>query len=169
MTNRASYLIDKLQLNKHPEGGYYKEVFRSPNTVFSSVVSEDRSAITDIYFLLVKKEVSKFHCVKHDEIWHFYEGAPLQIHDINKKTNNYNAHILGDNDSKNKIGYKAHIPGGHWQAAETLGEYTLVGCTVGAGFDFKDFQLLEKSAISSNPLFKTYPELNLFITCSQNE
>ncbi len=145
MHSRALELINNLKLIKHPEGGYYREIFRSPVKVYSQMVNDYRQAITDIYFLLPKGEVSKFHNVLHDEIWHFYEGDPIILHCTNIRGDNYKSYTLG---SGNKLitNYKAVINGGHWQAAETIGDCSLMGCTVGAGFDFKDFKLLTKES-----------------------
>lgn len=82
MNNRALTIIDALELSPHPEGGYFKEIYRSETTVLSPHAGEMRSALTDIYFLLISGQVSRFHRVLHDEIWHFYEGAPLMLVEI---------------------------------------------------------------------------------------
>ena len=152
MHKRALELIEQLNLTKHPEGGYYNQTYCSENKVLSYKINDKRPAITDIYFLLPNGQNSKFHKVAHDEIWHFYEGDPLIIHSFDEKTNNYNSQIIG-NKNNNPPNYKAVIKGGYWQAAQTTGNYTLVGCTVGAGFDFKDFAMLEKdSEVAQNIL-----------------
>ncbi|WP_022667196.1 cupin domain-containing protein [Desulfospira joergensenii] len=127
-------LIEKYELSPHPEGGYYREVYRSGQTVESGPAGSDRSAVTHIYFLLEGKEISRFHRVIHDEIWNFYQGDPIKI-------------ILCDKKGIREeiIGPGAHVcvvPAGTWQAAEPMGEYGLVGCTVAPGFDFKDFSFL---------------------------
>ena len=128
-------LIDQYQLTPHPEGGYYKEIYRSAQSVTSPVTGEERQAVTQIYFLLTRGEVSRFHRVVHDEIWHFYQGSPLALiqYDGEKVTRQ----VIGP-----ETGYTAVVPGGVWQAAESCGDYTLVGCTVAPGFDFKDFTFL---------------------------
>lgn len=119
---RALQLIKDLQLTKHPEGGYYKEAYRSEMEIFSPKINAKRVAITDIYFLLPKGEVSKFHSVSHDEIWHFYEGDKLKLHSTDPNGNNYKSSIIGDNNH-GTINYKTVIKGEHWQAAETIGDY----------------------------------------------
>lgn len=135
--NKISELISKYNLEKHPEGGYFSETYRSEQVVSSPVNSQERAAVTDIYFLLPQGEVSRFHKVLHDELWHFYEGAPLQLvkyngHDVSEQ-------VIGP-DAQG--GYKVIVEGGVYQAAVSLGEYTLVGCTVAPGFDFADFSFL---------------------------
>ena len=77
-------LIDKYKLVPHPEGGYYAVLYESEQTVMSPVVNKDRKAVTHIYFLLLKGQVSIFHKVAHDEIWNFYEGDPLKLIKYNR-------------------------------------------------------------------------------------
>ncbi len=127
-------LMEKYNLSPHPEGGYFKEVFRSELKVNSPHAQTPRNAATHIYFLLMRGQVSRFHRVVHDEIWHFYQGDALKL-------------ILYDGKRVREeiIGPGAHVlvvQAGTWQAADPLGEYSLVGCTVAPGFDFKDFSFL---------------------------
>jgi predicted cupin superfamily sugar epimerase len=128
--------IDNYKLSPHPEGGYYKEIYRSSQEVLSPVTGEVRNSITHIYFLLAEGEISRFHRVEHDEIWNFYEGDPIRL-------------VLFDGEklSEQTIGsgcndYTLVVPAGVWQAAESTGEYSLVGCSVAPGFDFKDFRFM---------------------------
>ena len=130
------HLIDKYNLIPHPEGGYYRELFRSNQIVISSVPDQKRNAVTHIYFLLLRGQVSRFHKVLHDEIWNFYEGSPLRL--IKFNGDKIEEVIIG----KNSDSYVDVVPGGLFQAAETTGEYSLVGCTVAPGFDFADFSFL---------------------------
>lgn len=148
----ANQIIEKLELTPHPEGGYFKEVYRSSDTVFSNNASSERSAITDIYFLLKKGEISRFHKVLHDEIWNFYLGDPLKLIDYHKSK--ANEIILGDNN----LNFKYTIKSKHWQAAESLGDFSLVGCTVAPGFDFSDFSFMEDEDTKQtiNDLFNIY-------------
>ena len=153
MDARARDLIQVLELERHPEGGYYREVFRSNREVrvpAPAGTSEDptytpaplmsRSAITTIYFLLVEGEPSGWHSVASDEVWHHLEGAPAELIEMNLATSSNVRHRVGPlGDSAAPV---ATIPAGHWQTARTLGAYTLVGCTVGPGFEFDDFKLL---------------------------
>jgi uncharacterized protein len=156
---RARELIDILKLERHPEGGYYREIFRSmhevrvpapagaPGTPASDTPATDtpappmsRSAITTIYFLLVDGELSGWHSVASDEIWHHIEGAPAELIEVSFATSSIQRHRVGPlGDGAAPV---ATIPAGHWQTARTLGTYTLVGCTVGPGFEFEDFKLL---------------------------
>ena len=146
MENPMENLIKKYDLAPHPEGGYFKEIYRSgqlvqsnhvrSNHVRSGIATENRNAVTHIYFLLVKGQVSRFHRVLHDEIWNFYEGDPLQLIQFN-----------GTGLGKETIGpgckaYVSIVPGNTWQAAATMGKYSLVGCSVAPGFDFADFSFL---------------------------
>ena len=150
MDARARDLIQLLELKRHPEGGYYREVFRSKREVrvpapagspgASDTPPMSRSAITTIYFLLVEGEPSGWHSVASDEIWHHLEGAPAELIEVSLATSSHVRHRLGPlGDDAAPV---ATIPAGHWQTARTLGAYTLVGCTVGPGFEFEDFKLL---------------------------
>lgn len=156
----AQQIIKELDLLPHPEGGYYKETYRADTQVYSQYVEQDRNAITCIYFLLIQGQISRFHRVKHDEIWHFYLGSPLRLIDIDRQQYNIKESILGD--YQHALHAQQVIPANHWQAAESLGEYSLVGCSVAPGFDFSDFAFLdthpERAVIE-----KYYPELSRFI------
>lgn len=139
MTDRAQKLIAQLGLKPHPEGGYYGELYRSEASVTPADGRGPRSALTTIYFLLPAGAVSRWHRVRSDEVWHFYEGAPLEL---------WVASPLGDRLDRRQLGpleeqqQPVHtVPAGWWQAARSTGDYTLVGCTVGPGFDFRDFAL----------------------------
>lgn len=151
----ADDIIKKLNMTPHPEGGYFKEVYRSFDVVYSEKASSERSALTDIYFLLKEGEISRFHKVLHDEIWNFYFGAPLRL--IDHFNSELNEIILG----KENLNFKYTIKANHWQAAESTGEFTLVGCTVAPGFDFNDFSFMEDedniSSLKINfPHYKKY-------------
>jgi predicted cupin superfamily sugar epimerase len=142
--DRATELITALGLCKHPEGGYYSEVFRSPMSVAPGDGRSARPALTSIYFLLPAGAVSRWHRVRSDEIWHFYEGAPLDLWLLPPEANAPDRHRLGplDGDSQPTV----VAPAGWWQAARSTGAYTLVGCTVGPGFEFQDFTLASDEA-----------------------
>jgi len=155
MHPRAQQLIEKLQLVPHPEGGYYREVYRSPLPVHSERVGAVRAALTDIYFLLPAGQVSRWHRVAHDELWNFYAGAPLALLQLSADLQRLHRHQL-DGATGN---YKQLIPGGSWQAAESAGEYTLVGCSVAPGFDFSDFRLLRELPESAARIHAEYPDL----------
>ncbi|HYI12958.1 MAG TPA: cupin domain-containing protein [Thermoanaerobaculia bacterium] len=129
MNERAQQLIDTLGLKPHPEGGWYRQVFKSEERVTRQRDRADRAALTTIYFLLVEGTYSAWHRVASDEAWHFYEGDPLEL-----LTRDSVARL----DAENRVHV---IPAGAWQAARPLGAYTLVGCTVGPGFEFADFEM----------------------------
>ena len=121
-------LVEKLGLQPHPEGGYYRQVYKS------SAVVGDRTAITAIYFLLERGQISRWHRVLSDELWTFLEGAPLTLwmHDGVSTTS-----ATLDADSRIAV-----VPRTVWQAAETTGDYTLVACFVAPGFEFADFAMM---------------------------
>jgi len=152
----AQYWIEKLNLQKHPEGGYYLETYRSEDTIkndgLSSRPIESRNCCTAIYYLLSGKEFSAFHRLKSDEIFHFYSGSSLIVHIINKK-GEYHRVNLGQNFVKNDT-FQLIINQGDWFASEVSipNSYSLIGCTVAPGFDFNDFELgLRKELIELYP------------------
>lgn len=141
MHARARQLIDELGLLPHPEGGHYRELYRSSLPVSRADPEARRVALTTIYFLLTRGAVSRWHQVLGaDEAWHHYEGAPLRLLDFPAQGGARRETRLGP------VGAGGApvqvVPAGHWQAAQTLGDYSLVGCTVGPGFEFADFRLL---------------------------
>jgi predicted cupin superfamily sugar epimerase len=159
MHPRAQQLIEILQLQAHPEGGFYREVYLSELQVHSTVVGELRAAATDIYFLLPAGQLSRWHRVAHDELWNFYEGAPLTIHQLSPDFSVRLRHQLDPQVGQ----FKQLVPAGHWQAAESSGDYTLVGCSVAPGFDFEDFCMLRNLPESAAKVFTKYPELSHFV------
>jgi predicted cupin superfamily sugar epimerase len=138
-SERATELIAALGLTQHPEGGYYSEVYRSPVSVQPGDGRPSRPALTTIYFLLPADAVSRWHRVNSDEIWHFYEGAPLELWVATPEGNRAEPHRLGPFTRAQRP--TLAVPAGWWQAARTTGAYTLVGCTVAPGFEFQDFTL----------------------------
>jgi predicted cupin superfamily sugar epimerase len=153
----AKYWIDKLNLQPHPEGGYYKEVYRSEENIEGTLLPGNRKGVrfvcTAIYFLLEGNDFSAFHRIKSDEIWHFYDGTPLMIYSIDKK-GKLKEYLLS-NDSPMQI-----IPKEEWFSAELIDKssFALVGCTVAPGFDFVDFEMGDKSE-----MIKLYLDLNNII------
>jgi predicted cupin superfamily sugar epimerase len=147
----ASSLIDQLQLLPHPEGGYYKETYRSPETVLRQGLPErflgDRSFSTAIYFLLPRKEFSAFHRIKSDECWHHYAGGTLLIHVLGEN-GEYSCIRLGAKVEEGEV-FQAVVPGGAWFASEPAADadFVLVGCTVSPGFDFADFEMAEAETL----------------------
>jgi uncharacterized protein len=136
---RPHSLIATLGLMAHPEGGYYREVHRSGAVVKPSDGRDPRPALTTIYFLLTRGQISRWHRVRSEEVWHFYEGSPLELCLASSETSSVDVRRLGpvENGQQPVI----VVPADCWQAARATGEYTLVGCTVAPGFEFRDFAL----------------------------
>lgn len=126
MSAEADRLIQLLDLKPHPEGGHFRETYREGN--------EGRAYSTAIYFLLKAGEVSRWHRVDAAEVWHFYRGAALELK-IGKDT-----YVLGANIDEAQVPQLV-VPPNAWQAARSLGDYTLVGCTVAPGFEFSKFEM----------------------------
>ena len=156
-------IVATLDLSPHPEGGFYKEFYRSEGLIDASSLSEDysgsRNYATSIYFLLTSDSFSAFHKIHQDEIWHFYLGSPLTLHMISK-TGDYSKQIIGNQiDQDQKLQFV--VKGGDWFAAEVTqaDSYALVGCTVSPGFDFDDFEMPARKQ-----LIKLFPEHEAIVT-----
>ncbi len=157
---RPETLIRQLSLRPHPEGGWYSEVFRSRSLVTADGRRGERSALTTIYFLLVEGQRSRWHRVSSDEAWHFYEGDPLVLVSCDPALERCEHVRLGAWDGTAR---PAHVvPAGHWQAAKSAGAYTLVGCTVGPGFDFADFAMLSDDPDTASRVCERFPDLEEF-------
>jgi predicted cupin superfamily sugar epimerase len=157
---RAAELIEMLGLAPHPEGGFYREVWRSGASVEPSDLRGTRSALTAIYFLLSAGAVSRWHRVRSDEIWHHFEGAPLELMRVppdDLRLERVRLGPLGDGQAPIHC-----VPAGWWQAAHPLGAYTLVGCAVGPGFDFADFEMLRDQTALADALCAALPEAMRF-------
>lgn len=140
MHPRAAALIEALQLASHPEGGYFREVYRSIARVQPEDERTSRAALTTIYFLLAQGQVSRWHRVRSDEVWHLYEGGPLDLFVADEACASMQHVVLTQISS---TGAPVHtVPAGWWQAARCASDYALVGCTVGPGFEFADFSFL---------------------------
>lgn len=140
MEPRPLELIRLLNLQPHPEGGYYRQIYRSENQVLRGIDGVERRALTTIYFLLTAGSCSRWHKVLADEVWHHYEGAALELLSFPPDGANLVSHRLGPLAQGSS---PVHVvPAGWWQAARPLGAYALVGCTVAPGFEFEDFTLL---------------------------
>src|SRR6476661_1672728 len=127
----AARIIALLDLKPHPEGGHFRETFRDPRAIDGT-----RAASTAIYFLLARGERSHWHKVDAAEVWHFYAGAPLAL-EIAAGDKGPVARVTLGPDLSQGERPQAVVPAGHWQATESLGDWTLVGCTVAPGFEFK--------------------------------
>ncbi len=150
-------LIKKHQLVPHPEGGYFREVYRSGQKVVSPVADEERSALTHIYFLLLKGQVSRFHKVLHDELWNFYDGSPLRLIQFDGR------HIKEEIIGRECDAYVSVVKGGNYQAAESTGAFSLVGCSVAPGFDFADFTMLDQETATLVEFIKEHQDYERFI------
>ncbi len=146
----AAFYITQLQLKPHPEGGYYKETYRSKGNIPADALKEfngARSYSTAIYYLLEQGGYSAFHRIKSDECWHHYAGDTLLIHVLHND-GNYNCIKLGPDIDKEE-GFQFVVPANTWFAAECAehGSFVLTGCTVAPGFDFTDFEMADKQVL----------------------
>ncbi len=156
MDDRAAHLINALDLRPHPEGGHYREVYRSPDRVTTGSRGE-RPAVTTIYFLLTAGEYSSWHVVLSDEIWHYYEGDPLELLILEPETLEVTRVTLGPFEPGRE---PVHVvPAGQWQAARPTAGYTLVGCSVGPGFEFADFRLMRDEPATERRVLQAHPDL----------
>jgi predicted cupin superfamily sugar epimerase len=132
----AAEIIARLELKPHPEGGHFRETFRD-----TRADADGRSASTAIYFLLARGERSHWHRIDAAEVWHFYAGSPLTLRIAEGGSQRTIA--LGPDLAAGEVP-QAVVPAQAWQAAESTGDWTLVGCTVAPGFDFAKFELAPK-------------------------
>jgi predicted cupin superfamily sugar epimerase len=128
----ADDIIAKLNLAPHPEGGWYRQTWVAQNA--------GRPSGTCIYFLLKGNERSHWHRVDAVEIWHYYSGAPLVLELAETAAGPVVSHLLGPDLGAGQVP-QVIVPSGHWQAARSTGDWTLVGCTVSPGFTFDGFEL----------------------------
>jgi hypothetical protein len=135
---KARELVGMLSLVPHPEGGWYREIYRARERVQTR--RGLRSASTTIQYLLEQGQLSRWHVVESAEVWHFYAGAPLELLEYDPAARRFARHVLGEvRDGNESV---AVIEAGVWQAARSRGEFSLVGCTVGPGFEFEDFRFV---------------------------
>ena len=161
MADRAAALIAHFGLEPHPEGGWYRRQYRSDTVVAGPL--GPRAAVTTIVYLLRAGELSRWHRVHADEVWHFYEGAPLRLLTADPLLQQVDERVLHLGARPSPV---AVVPASHWQAAECAAEngaaYALVGCTVAPGFEFADFALLaeqpDTAAASAQTLRARHPE-----------
>jgi len=154
-------LIASLGLAPHPEGGYYREIFRSRRRVAHPDAVGDRSALTGIYFLLAAGQISRWHRCRSDEIWHYHEGDPLELWTAVAGCGRIERRILGSaGDGAEPV---RTVEGGLWQAARSTGVYTLCGCAVGPGFEFEDFEFLSDYPETAGELKERRPEAARFL------
>jgi uncharacterized protein len=144
-SQNAAYWIQHLNLQPHPEGGYYKEVFRSKQSVLRAGGDELKQACTSIYYLLEGTDYSGFHRIASDELWYFHKGGPLLIHIVDEQ-GVYSSIELSDTSSGV---LSAVVEAGLWFASEIRSGngFALVSCAVAPGFEFSEFEMAEKQAM----------------------
>lgn len=175
----AKYWIEKLGLQPHPEGGYFRQTYKSALRIVPEAsgrahaavksatqigqpgLDGSRAASTGIYFLLEAENVSAFHRLRSDEMWHFYAGSPLVVHVLDP-AGGYSSILLGGNPQAGQV-FQAVVRAGRWFGAELApnphfsqnrGEvehpsYALVGCTVAPGFEFEDFEMAGRKELEA--------------------
>jgi len=152
LLTKAQKWIDRLQMQPHPEGGYYRETYQSPD----SIPKLDRRYSTAIYYLLLEDAFSAFHRIKSDEMWHFYTGETLEIAVLSPE-GSLEIHRLGPHWEQGDR-FQLVVPANYWFASRMADPttYALVGCTVSPGFDFRDFEMADrKSLLSEYPQYET--------------
>jgi predicted cupin superfamily sugar epimerase len=152
MNPDAQAIVDALSLSPHPEGGFFRETFRSAEQLPAVRGGGARAASTAIYFLLPAGAFSAFHVVSSDEAWHWYDGDPLELHVVSP-AGEHAVHRLGRDLAKGERPQHV-VPAGHLQAAAPLAPanehargFALCGCTVAPGFDFEDFAMPDRAAL----------------------
>jgi len=149
----AQELIRFFDLEAHPEGGYFKETYRSKGEILEQNLAEyfegNRNYGTSIYFLLTSDKFSAFHKISQDETWHFYNGTALKLHIISP-LGHYSFVIIGNDFTAGQVP-QFTVLAHHYFAAEVLQKdsFSFVGCTVAPGFDFRDFVLPTYATLSS--------------------
>ncbi|MGE9290463.1 MAG: cupin domain-containing protein [Puniceicoccales bacterium] len=152
-------LREQLGLIAHPEGGAFRELFKSSELVAPRDGRPKRSALTHIYFHLKAGEVSRFHKVLSDEVWHLYQGEGVILYLWKEGDAKVEKITVGSPSTP----HCCVVQAGYWQAAEPVGEEALVGCTVGPGFEFADFSLIETDSPEADALREVNPQLEKFL------
>ncbi|MBU1822009.1 MAG: cupin domain-containing protein [Bacteroidetes bacterium] len=160
----ATYWVEKYQMQAHPEGGYFAEMYRSseqiPHSALPERFSGARAFSTAIYFLLEGHHFSALHRIEGDEVWHFYAGDPLEVYVIDPESGALWVIRLGSNPDAGEV-FQAVVPAGAWFGSKPAegGTYSLVGCTVAPGFDFAGFELADRdSMLAQFPQHRTIIE-----------
>lgn len=153
----ARYWIEKLRMEPHPEGGYFRQTYRAGLMIGAEALSQGfsgaRAASTAIYFLLEGGNFSAFHRLRSDELWHFYAGSPLCVEVIQLR-GEHSSILLGSDPEEGQV-FQAVVPAGCWFASHVADwkGWALVGCTVAPGFDFADFEMGKRAE-----LLREYPQ-----------
>ncbi len=149
MKKNKQFYIEQLGLQPHPEGGFFKEIYRSSEEIDVESLPPRfngcRNFATSIYFLLGKNDFSAFHRIAGDELWHFYSGSPLTVYVIDNDGNLEEINLGSDLENGQK--FQAVVKAGCWFGSKLTaeGEFALVGCTVAPGFDFEDFEMAKRA------------------------
>ena len=165
MKQNAESLVKQLELTAHPEGGYFRETYRSSGSIKKDSVEPGmngpRNYSTAIYFLLDEKRPSKFHRIKSDEVWHFYLGSPLEIVEIDEH-NKVIKTVLGPSLNEGQT-LQYVVKKNRWFGSRLLtggtADFGLVGCTVAPGFAFDDFEMATGGQLNKIPGIETYKDL----------
>jgi uncharacterized protein len=151
--NDARYWIEKLRLEPHPEGGYFRQTYQSEVVIAAEALPSGftgaRAASTAIYFLLEGKNFSAFHRLRSDEVWHFYAGEPVAVHVI-QPDGEYSLTLLGCDVEAGQVP-QGVVRAGCWFASHVADwkSLALVGCTVAPGFDFQDFEIGKRAELAT--------------------
>lgn len=149
----VGYWIEKLKLEAHPEGGYFRQTYKADLVVAKAAlpagVAGDRAVSTAIYFLLEGENFSAFHRLRSDEVWHFYAGDPLVVHVI-EPAGKYSRILLGRELDAGQV-LQAVVPAGCWFASHVADwkSFAVVGCTVAPGFEFADFEMGKRGELGA--------------------
>jgi predicted cupin superfamily sugar epimerase len=160
---RLEQIIRKLELLPHPEGGYFRETYRSSGAIHpesaGASYNGERNFSTCIYFLLTPESFSALHRIPQDEIWHFYDGSHLHLHMITPD-GEYSKTVIGRGIKNGEVPQFV-VPGGSWFGATVINknDFSLVGCTVAPGFDFRDFEMGTRE-----DLVRRFPQHHKIIT-----
>jgi len=156
--NRALQLVQELGLEPHPEGGWYREIFRASETVIPADGRGERAAMSVIYYALAEAQISRWHSVRADEQWTLLDGDALELTVLDPATFRAAPFRLERGGHATTV-----VPGGAWQTARPLGAFALVACTVGPGFDFADFRFMADDAQARERLRRESPALARFL------
>lgn len=140
-------LISRLELQRHPEGGYYSQTFASDEMIYGKNHDSARRLYTSIYFLLEGEDVSRFHRLKSDELWYYHAGSSLTVHILTPDGTYRTEHLgldLQNGERPQVLVEKGSIFG---STVDESGSFALVGCMVAPGFEFEDFELLQRDAL----------------------
>jgi predicted cupin superfamily sugar epimerase len=148
----SQYWIEKLRLEAHPEGGYFRQTYRAETTIAREALPAGfrgaRAASTAIYFLLEGENFSAFHRLRSDEVWHFYAGSAVAVHVIDR-AGGYSSILLGGDPEAGQV-FQAVVRAGCWFASHVADwkSFAVVGCTVAPGFEFEDFEMGRRESLA---------------------